>query len=679
MKYFQVPTIATLICLLGLLSGGCDILITEKGGEGQDCRSASSQLPPCDDGLTCNNGTCEKGTSCISNCVGPTKPKCAENNMIQECIEVDDSANCWQWQDGQNCGSQECIEGPDGAFCGDLPDHCTNQENNPEHGETGQDCGGDSGCPRCPEGQGCIVPDDCEMGLQCDGTCQPGCNNECENIDDHRCLPGTDILQNCIDQEGCLIWMDETNCADNGQFCFQDGINSTCKDQGNCMFNGEQDGMETDVDCGGPDCPKCSGGKMCGGNEDCISQACVVFGDNVERCEPPGFCFDGEFNGDMGETDLDCGGPCQGCINDQCNVMEECAEGLMCDIDNGVCGEGMQQQKYIQVWREGLGDINSLSFSSYNDSHQGYLLAHSVTTINGPSVFAVDYNKPDFNMLIADLDQTIHTSQVSSVAFMTNGDFNLFSCDQGGIMVYWQYAATSNDWPNGSTISNMNQLVEPDPNGHYLASAFGPNGELNLLYQDGTSALTNTPAHGSKVTGIAFRPNFGNQPEWLVTSAEGMSGIQGLQLWQIDNISPVNVYPKTDCMIEQDHYCHSVTASADGDHFAALCEFNSNVNLMIYDFSCEEVYSFAVNTLNTIAFNPDIERPRLLFAGTTDGRILLYDITANFDYNTKGNLKVNDSKILDLALTPETNMLAAGSFEKFILVDVNGWLGELGI
>ncbi len=61
-----------------------------------------------------------------------------------------------------------------------------------------------------------------------------------------------------------------------------------------------QNGNETDVDCGGPDCDPCLSGFSCFFNSDCESGVCV---DGI--CQPP-TCSDGVQNGD--ETGVDCGG-----------------------------------------------------------------------------------------------------------------------------------------------------------------------------------------------------------------------------------------------------------------------------------------------------------------------------------------------------------------------------------
>jgi hypothetical protein len=92
-----------------------------------------------------------------------------------------------------------------------LNPQCNDQIRNGE--ETGLDCGG--GCGRCNIGDGCRVNEDC---------------------DDSNCIAGT-----------CTAFA----CA-----------------------NGAQGENETDIDCGGGDCRKCSGGRMCVADRDCFSNIC---------------------------------------------------------------------------------------------------------------------------------------------------------------------------------------------------------------------------------------------------------------------------------------------------------------------------------------------------------------------------------------------------------------------
>lgn len=53
-------------------------------------------------------------------------------------------------------------------------------------------------------------------------------------------------------------------------------------------FNGQKDGLETDVDCGGTLCSKCGEGKFCARPEDCLSNTCERDTDGFSKCMPAG-------------------------------------------------------------------------------------------------------------------------------------------------------------------------------------------------------------------------------------------------------------------------------------------------------------------------------------------------------------------------------------------------------
>lgn len=75
-------------------------------------------------------------------------------------------------------------------------------------------------------------------------------------------------------------------------------------DTGDPCTNGEQDGDETDVDCGGS-CSPCGDDQGCADPGDCQSGVC-----EDETCQPPS-CDDDVQNGD--EVGVDCGGDCALC------------------------------------------------------------------------------------------------------------------------------------------------------------------------------------------------------------------------------------------------------------------------------------------------------------------------------------------------------------------------------
>ena len=92
-------------------------------------------------------------------------------------------------------------------------------------------------------------------------------------------------------------------------------VNDTCTDK-------VANGSETDVDCGGPECPACGDGGACKDPSDCDSGSC-----ESSVCQSAG-CMDDVFNGD--ETDLDCGGSCGAtCIPGQdCDSSADCVEAV---------------------------------------------------------------------------------------------------------------------------------------------------------------------------------------------------------------------------------------------------------------------------------------------------------------------------------------------------------------
>ena len=84
--------------------------------------------------------------------------------------------------------------------------------------------------------------------------------------------------------------------------------------------NGEKDGSEADVDCGGT-CPACDDGAACQFPNDCASHVCAGATCQAATCD------DGVVN--AAETGLDCGGgACQPCeVNAGCAVDTDCGSG----------------------------------------------------------------------------------------------------------------------------------------------------------------------------------------------------------------------------------------------------------------------------------------------------------------------------------------------------------------
>ena len=190
--------------------------------------------------------------------------------------------------------------------------------------ETDVDCGGDS-CPPCEIGQACQNSADCKVGLCTDGLCahgsegcptvdpeNPTCGDCAKNGSETGIDCGGDVCFPCSLGQACIT---DADCAT--QACIEgacgpertnpcemiDPDNPSC---GDCT----QNGVETDVDCGG-DCLPCRTGKACSGDWDCVSSSCVG-----------GFCQEGT----KGE-------PCLGasdCANASC-AIGACWTGYCCN------------------------------------------------------------------------------------------------------------------------------------------------------------------------------------------------------------------------------------------------------------------------------------------------------------------------------------------------------------
>ncbi len=225
---------------------------------------------------------------------------------------------------GEVCEDGDCHEPCENGECQPT---CTDDKKNGE--ETDKDCGGPE-CPKCAIGADCKIARDCVEKV-CDEICQPprcddGVRNGFESWDD--C--GGDCEANCANGQPCFVDED----------CQSDTCVETAGGQPQCAppfcSNSKLDPGETDVDCGGRDCPKCGEGDTCGVDGDCIEGVC---GDD-EKCAAPE-CDDQVKNGP--ETDLDCGGGCPTCADGlHCEEAADCKSrvcALPSECDGETCTE----------------------------------------------------------------------------------------------------------------------------------------------------------------------------------------------------------------------------------------------------------------------------------------------------------------------------------------------------
>jgi hypothetical protein len=113
--------------------------------------------------------------------------------------------------------------------------------------------------------------------------------------------------------------------------------------------DGEQNGDETDVDCGGACGSSCDTDEVCVVDDDCISLVC-----DGGTCQPSDLCGNGQL--DEGETDVDCGGVCgPTCeIDESCDLNTDCVSNY-CEQQMGgscqmpACDDGVQNDDETDV------------------------------------------------------------------------------------------------------------------------------------------------------------------------------------------------------------------------------------------------------------------------------------------------------------------------------------------
>lgn len=109
---------------------------------------------------------------------------------------------------------------------------------------------------------GTVVDDNASMRPVADG-CSDGRRTGSESDVDcgGACTARCDLGRSCTSGADCA----STLCHETARLC----VASTCED-------GVVNGRETDVDCGGPTCARCSLGRTCDADADCGAQGCVA-------------------------------------------------------------------------------------------------------------------------------------------------------------------------------------------------------------------------------------------------------------------------------------------------------------------------------------------------------------------------------------------------------------------
>ena len=321
-----------------------DFLGYKEGGElrcDSECQYDKS-LCIRDDGVSCDDGVINGTEQCDGSKFGNFTCSSFDNftggylTCSDECMRIDTSF---------------CTEGA-GAFC---TDGAANGDEDCDMGDLrGASCEShnyDSGNLRCYDN--CTFDEsDCVGGT--DGVCGDNVSNAgeaCDNWDlgnfsdcndyDSDFINGSLECDSDCDYDLSDCEDEQPQCNENmdceSKFC----IEGYCADP--TCYDGAENGIESDVDCGG-NCPKCENGEECENKDNnCKSGYCNIV---TGKCSPPGKCQNNIL--DAGETDIDCGGPCDGCgEGDFCDIDDDCLSGLRCI--EGICkadsdGDGILNQ-----------------------------------------------------------------------------------------------------------------------------------------------------------------------------------------------------------------------------------------------------------------------------------------------------------------------------------------------
>ncbi len=339
-------------CVNGGVTPTCTDGIQNGDETGVDCGGPDCpSCPSCTDGIM--NGD-ETGVDCGGpDC--PVCPSCTDGIQNGNETGIDcggpDCPSCPTCTDGIQNGNETGIDcgGPDCPSCPSCTDGIQNGQ------ETGVDCGGPD-CVPCDTGGG----SDCSeneviLNLQLDnypGETTWNITNSSNNVlhsggpytsagstvSDTFCLPDGCYDFNIFDTygdgiccsygqgfyevngtSGSLASGGEFGSSETKNFCVGGGDETpTCTD-------GIQNGDETGVDCGGPDCPSCP---TCTDGIQNGDETGVDCGGTL--CPSCPSCTDGIQNGD--ETGVDCGGP-------DCPSCPTCDDGIQNGDETGVdCG-----------------------------------------------------------------------------------------------------------------------------------------------------------------------------------------------------------------------------------------------------------------------------------------------------------------------------------------------------
>jgi hypothetical protein len=231
--------------------------------------------------------------------------------------------------------------------------------------ETDIDCGGGK-CSACISGKMCETGADCKAGY-CNNNniCSvPSCNDSLKNQGESDVDCGGPCTKKCKESDECFR---DSDCVS------QNCIRNICVGSQNTCVNGVLDKGESDVDCGGIcaslKSQKCTNGKSCEADEDCISGTCG----SAKTCAKPG-----DIDGD---GILDAMDNCAQVPNKDQKDSDDDGIGDLCDDDND--NDGMPD-----AWEDSNGfnpfDAADASLDSDNDGLTNLQEFKSNTNPNSP-------------------------------------------------------------------------------------------------------------------------------------------------------------------------------------------------------------------------------------------------------------------------------------------------------
>lgn len=284
------------------------------GGDTPICNSETNTCEGCDSDTECSAGTVCHSTGACTECnsdaqCGGTTPVCNASGTCEGCDNNDDCIGLGVCDES---GSGMCVQCNGPAECGGNTPVCNMDTNTCERCTNDFECTQGTFCDAADSGA-CV---ECVTSAQCGGN-TPVCNdttNTCVPCtEDSECAAGSVCADN---QSGmCVQCNDNNDCGGDTPFC-----NTGTHQCGECITDAECV-LETAPICvqgaDGGVCTGCTDSDQCGG-----TQYCADSGDCVDCLEDSQCGTDAPVCGAQGE-----------CV--ECDVDHACAEGQVCDTENG--------------------------------------------------------------------------------------------------------------------------------------------------------------------------------------------------------------------------------------------------------------------------------------------------------------------------------------------------------